>query len=281
MKKKLGTLLEKIYSSVFGTIISFLVSGGLIGGCGYLLFNYQTNANQLTEKGIQIEQIGNEFGVSCGPCKVYSNGWFTENEHKNPENARLIYSQVLDSLYQTVLEPNFSSNAIDWCNSSVTSLNIERGKIRGYALSNATQKAYQEAMIVVYDEQIVVLTNLHDFIANWKSESPEDKLNYMETINQANSNITAAYQTLMTLTPQILSELEIEKKKLDLTFNESTVIYRTLRIKSGLSIIGIFLGSCLLIISVLEVLKPFTPKPITKKNKENKKGSNTPKGRRM
>jgi len=245
-----NSLFANLFQSSLTVIISFIISTGLIGGSGYLLFTQSEKQKNIFIALNQLEMETEGIKTWGQLSEVGSRSWITDES--NIKKFGLIFNTLNAAKDQPKLEPTFVSTSLDWCDSSLLTLSSEQGIVDGVIVSGADNlvKARQETLSQMYLEQILIIQDVRDLMISWENETSLIRTNKLNSISDKDRNLIALITMINTQSDQIISAKLLEEKYFEQRLNQLTNDVNQMHSLKNWAIIGVTIGIIYFIVLV-------------------------------
>lgn len=236
--------LQIITESTLRIVITTIISVGLIGGGGFLLFTYKNEIKSVNQTMAYYEMQSAEINLDIQMMNIEISGWFPDLSHVK-EMAQ-VYCGLKNSCTDRSLEQTFSKKTLIWCFQAMNQLTSERGQVKGFIFSIESFKRHQRAMISFYDALINYVQKQCELTSKWDILSKEERQEQIISIERAWFDVNEKVSTMDNLV-QTQSDCDLRNKQNQRLFEEGESKLNDLLIKGILSIFGVALGVCLLL----------------------------------
>ncbi|HMR98327.1 MAG TPA: hypothetical protein PKE62_03650 [Anaerolineales bacterium] len=166
-------LMNDVIKNSLMLIIGFIFSTALIGGAGYLLFETQSEVEEINRLELEIKNGTAEAKSYFDMASVVSSGYISD-EQKSTQIVEIInFLVIVKSVPQ--LDPQYVSDTTKILNSTSLQLIQEKGKISGFSLEDEKFINRQKTLMAWYDNEIILYDETYKLIVNWEKESESSK----------------------------------------------------------------------------------------------------------
>ncbi len=233
-------LIEKIVQQTLGLIVSFIFTTMLIGGSGYVLFQFPTELNATDPDSLELEVKQEQLETLNKILEITNNGWlFDSNEIAKTGEITKWMSQ---NIRVEKIENDFYLETTNWTSQALLRIAFERGEINGYKLDSEIDQNLQNSIVHEYDLRIEILRQMEDLFRYWNGETTEERIKRLEVIQ------TPIYDSIVNLSEieakynQLEAQKELELKKYQQKVDEINTKKYVAFGKLSLSIVGIIIG---------------------------------------
>lgn len=233
-------IFEDIFKNGIVLIFSFLISSGLLGGSGYILFESEKEWQKLSEFPTRLAEENKDAQPYLDMDNVIGNGWFMNEQNMKSFGSVIDYLSLVQS--RPTLDKEFVSNTIFWIDNSESQLRKERGIISGYNFEDDLLTKHQQSTLDLYDLQITENNQIRSMINNWETMSPEQRNQEYQILVGYMAKVLEKLPALTTESSQIIEQTKLKQAKLDDDYNEVIAQYNSYQRRVNASIAGIIIG---------------------------------------
>lgn len=236
----LDELLEKAVQQTLSLILSFVFTTALIGGSGYVLFQFPIELNAIKPKSLELEAKKEQLETLDKILAITGNSWLLDRA----EIARAgeITKWMAQNIQVETIEQTYYLETTDWINQALIRIAYERGEINGYHLENEYYKNMQESIVHEYDLRINILRQMDDIFLHWNKETTAERLERFKTIEGPIYDSTGNLSEIGAKYNQLLAQKEIDLKDYEQRQEEVNIRKYVAVGKLILSIAGILIG---------------------------------------
>jgi len=240
-----NTLYEKATETVFGFIITTILSLGLISGGSYILFGYQTELEKLEEIRAELKVI-NEESETVYNMMVIANSMPPTPEQMEIELGTI--SILKENVENQKLDENFIGYTMEWCTDLISDLASAKGAIKGFYFEQDSEFESTRALLISNIEANISVTQaIKSLVANWESLEPTERNLRVGEIESLVTGQAETMESAMSHTQQMMKRSELKINELNDLKANSDRAYKSYVIKRILSVVGITLGGFMLI----------------------------------
>jgi len=254
-KPEQKSLFQIIAENTIGLITTAILSIGLIGGCGYLLFDAQNELNKIEQANAEVEKQLAEINLGIEMAKIVGSGWYSEKSNGMTLGTTIALLEA--SLPYDSLDDLFAKKTVTWSLMSLEQLTSEKEKISRYVFTEKPILQSQSATQKAYDTQIILIQEILKLAQRWKEKNFSERQSQFDTIQLKWIDQKASVNALDSARSQIFSDKEIAKKQSELKFDEMNDNYNSFTIRLWLSVIGVILGLVLFFGSIAYLTKKY------------------------
>ena len=264
-----------ITESTLRIVITTIISIGLIGGGGFLLFTHKNEIKSIDQTWADFDMQSAEVKLATQMINSQVSSWFTDLLHG--EEMVQVYRCLRNSATDRSLEQTFSRKTLLWCFQAMSQLTSERGQVKGFIFSIDSYKRYQTATITFYDALINYVQKICELTSKWDTLSEKERQEQIIFIERAWFDVNERVNTRLSLSLHIQSESDLLIKQNQRRLEETKSKLIDLMIKSILSTFGVVLGICLLLFCAWCI---FDKEKALKKSSGSSKNKSKSNGRR-
>lgn len=254
-KPELPNILDKLVEQSLTLILSFIFTTALIGGCGFLLFQFSGELNALDRELLEYDVKANQLDSFSDMLEVVSTGLLADETEKSQFNK--ILQTITSNILAEKLDPVFVSESLDWIAVALPRASLEKGQVKGYQVFGDDEQNLQNNFLVQYDYWISHLKSIDSIIRNWNTDSQAERDKKLEALQyQALDSVSNLSEIKINLS-QLKEQDEIEKSFLEQKTKELLTKYRVLWMKFSLAGTGIIIGLAILIFISKAALKKY------------------------
>lgn len=239
------SFLKTVSEKTIGLVVTTVLSVGLIGGTGYLLFGAKNELHELAQVTAEFERQGEEFQLGQRMVEVIGSGWFS-----TPSSAKQMVSIMIElqsHLAEDHLDDSFAEDALDWCFESLAQLSRERGRISGYSFSNETIQLSQSAAVDVYDSYVDLTQEMFELVTHWGNETAAQREVRYARIQLKWVSVSESVSALDSVKAQVKSDIEALMRENERQFNNASDRYEMFFTRVFLSVLGMAIGLVVLV----------------------------------
>ena len=237
---------DKIADHALGAVVSFVFTTALIGGSSYLLFQLQSEVQNVDRQKQEFTNRETRIRQFNDMLQVFGAGWFADPGNWQPE------TEFVRDLPRNISAPSLNQTSRDailnWTTASLLRLSSERGSIDGFVLSNDLERSLQQQLSRIYAIRINLMMQLEEMVRHWEEEQPrrrDERLATMQALrSESISDLKGLFQKYRQLQDQGASEREQLRGIRDELDRQLTNIF----IKRWLAGGGIALGLLMMIL---------------------------------
>lgn len=238
---KQSGFLDYVFNQSIGLLLGLLITGFFAWSVMYLAVIYPNEKYELNHEVFERQALHNEMDNEIEMNNIFLQGWFSGPDHLNKQILYIDYFEKHKTDEQ--LEPAFLSDALDWCEKSLTQLYNEKGKIEGYEFTGDINISEQQSYLELYAVQIDILQNIFDLMVNWNQESQVDRRERASSLLTQFHKYESSFEKLVQLGEQSVSQSELELMQYKHNYNNQI---GQIALKKSLATIGVVLGTALL-----------------------------------
>ena len=277
-KIKTNPLYQKATETILSTIVTAILSVGLISGSTYLLFGYQNELETIERVNSEFEIVNVEYSSYDKMANVVKTAPLTDEQ---------IYTEIdtintlKENKTEAKLDEEFVEFTINWCDNLLMELATAKGTISGFVFQKNSVYGFYETQLILLskiDSDISTVQEIKSLVVDWESLDIPTKSSRISGIENLVTVQVEKLQSGMSRIQQSMASSQIKLDALNKLVAESDRAYNKLQIKFTASIIGIIAGLLLLVVIIYAVFfdskvkapsKVATQKEIKSKSKSN------------
>ena len=264
-KSKSKSLIIKIIDTPFASIIVAIISVILIGGLGYLLFNYYAELHANTERLNPLKQKAAEFNNEVALVQILDNG----NLKSDQDLRQLSYAFTRLSEFSAsqLLDQDYIAQTASWCNDYQSRLVQETGKISGFHFTIKAIQQDQAAILDLYRNFSEYLNLVCKATSNWNQLSVDQRNQQLVTINSSRVKVTIIFGQIQANGLPGANQIQATRQAEQQQFEHFSTRHMEIIAKIIASWIGIAVGLALLVFVITKrtILKKRAGKELPKK----------------
>lgn len=262
-------LLTKLVENTFALILSFILSTALIGGASYLLFDIQSEVDEINRLVIEAEKQTAEAKSYHDMIAIHAEGYINDENQRN--QIYEIVSYLGTHKCEDKLEKDYSESTLDIINTIVLQLIKEKGQISGFSPKDELLKTRQQTLISWYDNELTIFDEISGMIINWEKETVDDRDKRLLRLAESFGIASEIMSSLIIQSEQIVYDIEnVKYSELNQLETEITGKQSRLQLKKIFSWVGVAVGLCCLFILAFYTRKIYWSQG--KKSKKPKAG---------
>lgn len=210
-KKKSEDFFDKIVDQGLSLLLAFFFSTALIGGCGYLFFEFPKELLALDNQIVELDIKTQNLSTFNEMLDIVQNGWMSHPDEYSREKD--ILSVLSNDMNALSLDATFKSESVDWLTSAISQLSKERGQIAGLNIIGEEERNLQVSLLRQYDLNIVSLQYLSDMIFRWEVETFTEKDSRLAAMQDSSLKSLSNLSMITTQLTQLKTKLDTEKTK--------------------------------------------------------------------
>jgi hypothetical protein len=277
-KIKTNPLYQKATETILSTIVTAILSVGLISGSTYLLFGYQNELETIERVNSEFEIVNVQYSSYDKMANVVKTAPLTDEQ---------IYTEIdtinalKENKTKAKLDEEFVEFTINWCDNLLMELATAKGTISGFVFQKNSVYGFYETQLILlskYDSDISAVQEIKSLVVEWESLDIPAKSSRISEIENLVTVQVEKLQAGMSRIQQSMASSQVKIDALNKFIVESDRAYNRLQIKLTVSIIGIIAGLLLLVVIIYAVFfdskvkahsKVDTQKDIKSKSKSN------------
>ncbi len=244
-KPELPKILDKLVEQSLTLILSFIFTTALIGGCGYLLFQFSGELNALDRELLEYDVKANQLNSFNEMLETVSTGLLADETEKSQ------FSETLETITSNILveklDPVFVSESLDWISVAMQRAFLEQGQVKGYQVIGDDEQNLQNNFTVQYDYWISHLKDIDSIIRNWNTDTQTERDKKLESMSYQALDSISNFSEIKINLSQLKAQSELDKKFLEQNTNELLTRTRIMWLKFSLAGTGIIIGFAVLI----------------------------------
>lgn len=244
-KPESRSLIAKIIDTTLASIIVAIISVILIGGLGYLLFNYYAELHANNERLNPLKQKAAEFNNEVALVQILDNG----NLKSDQDLRQLSYAFTRLSEFSAsqLLDQDYVAQTSSWCSDYQNRLKQQMGKISGFHFTIKAIQQDQAAILNLYRNFSGYLNLVCEATSNWNQLSVDQRNQQLVTINIARVKVTTLFGQIQSNglpgANQIQSTRQVEQQQTKLLSTQhmeiiAKIITAWIGICMGLALLG-------------------------------------------
>lgn len=261
---KKNPLYQKATETILSTVITAILSVGLISGSTYLLFGYQSEVETMEGVNSELEIVHEQYNSYVKMGEIVETAPLTQEQI----NTEIVTIGILKaSKADAKLDGEFVDFTIDWCNNLLMELATAKGSISGYVFQKDNVYGFDETQSILLakvESDIAVVQEIKSLVVEWESLDVSARSSRISEIENLVTVQMEKLQSGMSRIQQSMSSTQIRMDALNKLKAESDRAFNRLKIKLVVSIFGIIVGILLLAVIVNAVF--FDTKDKTRSN---------------
>lgn len=268
---KKNPLYQKVTETILSTVITAILSIGLISGSTYLLFGYQSELETIENSNAEFEVIQEQYSSYVKMTSVVSTAPLT----KEQINTEIVTINTLKAKNaEAKLDKEFVDFTINWCNNLLMELATAKGSINGYVFQKDSIYDFDEIQNILLskiDSDISVVKETKSLVIEWEILDIPTRNSRISEIENLVTVQIEKLQSGMSRIKQHIDGSQVRMDALDKLKTESDRAFSRLQIKFTFSIIGIVMGVLLLAVVAYAIFFDSEVKVRPKENKSKEK----------
>src|ERR1700674_326873 len=236
-------IIDRLLEQSAVNLLGFILSTALIGGSGYLLLQLPNEMNAIRRAQLEFERVSEEFTQS----PFWNNiAGFPRSELTAGRVDRM--HEISRELGRTAakegqLDQTFASVSLSWISSTRVEYEREKGRVKGFVLVDAIEKAFQQDVVEECDARIAMLNEMYEMIGNWAAERLADRDKRFSTLERLARESRGRFAGMISKGDQLNMPLKIFPKQAAQMVAELETQIQAIQIKIFLAAAGIIVGA--------------------------------------
>jgi len=238
--KSSQNILDKLIEQSFTLILTFVFATALIGGCGYLLFQFSGELHSIDRESLEYDVKANQLNSFIEMTEVALKGWLAD------ENEKARFNEIMEKMTSDILvkdlDPVFVDRSLDWIVAALQKISLEKGKVQGFQVVGGIEQNLQRNFVEEYDFWTNYLKETDSILRHWSADTPAERDKKLESLQYLTISSLSNLSEIKSNVAQLKSQYELDKKFLEQNTKELKAKLFILQIRFSLSGTGVIIG---------------------------------------
>jgi len=239
-RRKKISFIDKIADQAVSTAVSFVFTIALIGGGGYILFQFPLEKDAIDRQQLDLHNRVTSVQQFNEMLNVFASGWFADQTNWQPEG--LLLPELARKRTTQVLDADLKQEILNWVNSNLPQVASEKGHIEAFVFKNDYERAFQQQLLKMYEIRIDLLGEINEMALNWEQEPVKSRDVRLANMQALRLESIGKFQGFFSKLDQLKVENRIDLQQAKQAEQEITSQLSILYVKHLLAITGIAVG---------------------------------------